>query len=160
MIIPRHDEHAALRGRTIGVAMFQRIARPVDAGALAVPHRKDAFDLRLRVEMRLLRTQNGGGAQILVHRRQKADAGLVQPVPDAPQFLIQPTERRAAIAGDEAGGIHPRRPVAASLIQHDPRQRLRAGHEDRPRGGGVAVVQLVAGEIGRGFGHGVLLFPA
>ena len=58
-----------------------------------------------------------------------------------PQRLVEAAERRAAIAGDEAGGVEPGGEVALALQHGQADQRLDAGQEDAAGGGGVFVVQ-------------------
>ena len=159
MIVARHHQHAALRRRTIGIAVMQRIARAVDPRPLAIPHGKDALDPRIGVQRGLLRAQHGGCAQILVHRRQEGDVILRQPLLRPPQLLIHRAEGGTAIARDIAGGLQPRRPVAARLIQQDPHQCLRSGQKDPAGCGVIAVFQCVAVR-GRLIQHACLPCPS
>jgi hypothetical protein len=46
VVVAGDDEDAAVRRRAVGVAVLERVAGAVDAGALAVPHREDAFGVR------------------------------------------------------------------------------------------------------------------
>ena len=59
-----------------------------------------------------------------------------------PQRLIEPAERRAAIAGDEAGRIQPGRDVALPLHHRQPHQRLGAGQKHPPAFERVLVVKF------------------
>ena len=93
MVISRHHQHAALGRRAIGIAVFQRIAGPVHARPLAIPHGKYALDLAMRIQARLLRPQNRRCTQVFVDRRHKGDAVLGNPLAGAPQFQVQPPER-------------------------------------------------------------------
>ena len=76
MVVARHHQHAAARGGAVGVAVLQRVAGAVDAGALAVPHGEDAIDLGAGVGLDLLRAEDGGGGEVLVDRGEELDAGL------------------------------------------------------------------------------------
>ena len=58
--------HAAMRGGPEGVAVFQGVARPVDAGPFRVPDREDAIDGVVAEELVLLRAPDGRQRQILV----------------------------------------------------------------------------------------------
>ena len=49
----------------------------------------------------------------------------------APELAVQPAQRRAAIAGDEAAGVQPGGAVEPRLFQQDAQQRLDAGQQDR-----------------------------
>ena len=53
-----------------------------------------------------------------------------KPLLGAPEVLVEAADRRAAIAGDEAGGVQPGAPVALALHQQHADDRLRAGDED------------------------------
>ena len=47
-----------------------------------------------------------------------------------PELQVEPAERRAAIAGDEAGGVEPGAAVALALHQQHADDGLRAGQEN------------------------------
>ena len=89
--------------------MAQHVAGTVHPRPLAVPEAEHPVVRALAVEPRLLRAPAGGGRGILV------DAGLehhVMPVEmrlRAPELLVEPAERRAAVAADVAGGVVSRR---------------------------------------------------
>ena len=70
MIVADHQQNPALFRRTGGVAVPNRIAGAVDAGALAVPQRKHAIDGAGRIVADALRARDGGCGEILVHRRE------------------------------------------------------------------------------------------
>ncbi len=57
---------------------------------------------------------------------------------------IDAAERRAAIAGDEAGGVEPAGPVAPRLIERDADDGLRARQEDAALLAVVAIRKLVS----------------
>ena len=50
-----------------------------------------------------------------------------------PQRLVERAQRRAAIAGDEAGGIEAGERVALALQDQQPNERLHAGQIDAAR---------------------------
>jgi hypothetical protein len=62
----------------------------------------------------------------------------------APELLVEPAERRAAIAGDEARGVEPGAAVALALHQQHADERLRAGDEDALLFEVVLVVERIA----------------
>ena len=64
----------------------------------------------------------------------------------APQRLVEAAERRAAIAGNEAGGVEPGALVALALQHQQADQRLRAGEEDAAALERVLVVEGSCGE--------------
>ena len=63
----------------------------------------------------------------------------------APELLVEPAERRAAVAADVAGGVVPCREVAPALGEHEPHQGLDPGEEDPPARTGVLVVEVDVG---------------
>ena len=124
VVVAHERQHAAvLRGSgEIGVA--ENIAGAVDARSLAVPHRKHA------IELRLLRPPYRCGGQVLVEARLEADVGGLEVAFGADELLVEPAERRAAIAGNEACRIEPGAPVALPLHEAEADQRLESGDED------------------------------
>jgi hypothetical protein len=132
VIVTGDDEHAAVRRRPIGVAVLQRVAGPVDPGTLAVPHPENALRSLVRVGLDLLRAQHRCRRKVLVHRRQELDALILDQLLGAPELQVDAAERRAAIAGDEAGGLEPVGLVAACLIDCNTHQRLGSGDEYGP----------------------------
>ena len=63
----------------------------------------------------------------------------VQELPLALERLVEATEGRAAVAGDEGGGAQSAALVGTMLIEGQPHQRLDAGEED------AAFLQCVLG---------------
>ena len=118
MVVAGDDQHAAMRRGAVGVAVLQRVAGAVDARALAVPEAEDAFDGPVRIALDLLRAQHRGRGQVLVDGRQELDPVLGEERRHPPGFEIDAAERRAAIAGDEAGRVEPGLPVAPRLVEH------------------------------------------
>ena len=55
--------------------------------------------------------------------------------------LVEPAERRAAVARDEAGGVQARHPVPRALQHQQADERLSAGEEHAPAFDGVLVIQ-------------------
>ena len=129
VIIAHDSEHAAMRRRAGGVAVFQHVHGAIEAGALAVPDAEDAIALRRRVERNVLAAPDGGGAQFFVHAGNEVDILFLQPLLGAPKLLIITAQRRAAITGNETAGVQPGGGVAPFLHQRQPHQRLHARHE-------------------------------
>jgi hypothetical protein len=159
VIVTGHHQHTAMLGRTVGVAVLERVACAIHARALAVPHRKHTFDGAFRVRLDPLRAEHGRAAEFLVDRRQEANVARFEQFLRLPQLLVDHAERRAAIAADEAGGVHAASLVQCALHQHETHQRLRTGQENAAAGGGEVIGQLVIGEGGRAVngqasGHG------
>ena len=70
------------------------------------------------------------GGQVLVEAGLEDDIGCGEVARRAHELLVEPAERGAAIAGDEAGGIQPGAAVALLLHQAHPDDGLIAGHEE------------------------------
>ncbi len=130
MIVAGQRQHAAV-GRGAGrVAVLQRVAAAVDPRPLAVPDRKDAVIFGAGEQPDLLAAPHRGGGQLLVDRRLKLYMVALDKAARAPQRLVERAERRAAIAGNKAAGVEPRRRIALALQQRQAHQRLRAGQID------------------------------
>src|SRR5262245_45861790 len=108
------------------VAVAEHIAAAIDARPLAVSHAEDAVVLAVAEEVELLRAPYGGRCQVLVHARLELDLVLVEMLARGYHGLVEPTERRAAIARDIPGGVEPRGGVALPLHDGEARQRLHA----------------------------------
>ncbi|MCY1446806.1 hypothetical protein D9M71_633930 [compost metagenome] len=104
--------------------MTEYIAAAVDARALAVPHAEHAVVGRAFKEIDLLRTPDRGGGKIFVHARMEHRVVLLEIVAGLPQGLVETTQRRAAVAGNESGGIQAIGQVALALHQRQTHQRL------------------------------------
>ena len=133
--------------------MLERIARPVDARTLAVPHGEHALHLGARFRFHLLRPEDRRGGQILVDRRQELDPVLGKALFRLPELEVERAQRRAAVARDEAPGLESRIAVPAGLVEKDARQGLRACQEDAAARLLVAVGQAIVGEIEARNGH-------
>ena len=131
VVVARHHQHTAEGRRAVDVAVFQRVARAVDARALAVPHRGDAIDGAFRVQRHPLGAEAGGGGQVLVDRGQELHAGGVEELLRLPQLLVDHAQRRAAVARDKACGLQATRLVELALHQQQAHERLGAGEEHR-----------------------------
>ena len=159
VVVPADDENPALGRRAIDVAMLQRVARAVHAGPLAVPQGEHAIDRALRVQRHALHAQAGGGGQVFVDGGQEFDVGRFEELLRLPQLLVHHAQRRAAVTGDEAGGVQAGALVELLLRQQQPHEGLRAGQEDGAAVGGEVVAELVGTQRGLhvdggGFGHG------
>src|SRR4051794_38199812 len=97
--------------------------------------------------LHLLRTEHRGGGEVFVDGGKEFDAASLQERLGAPEFEIDAAERRAAITRDEAGAVDPVVHIAASLIEQDPHQRLRAGEKHPSALPLVAVEQSIIVEV-------------
>src|SRR4029079_2962896 len=122
------------------------VAATVDAGTLAVPHRKHAVVFRARKEIQLLRAPDGGGGEVFVDAGLEFDVVRGKVLLCAPERLIEPAERRTAVTGDVAGSVQARGEIALALQHRQSHERLRAGEEHAPGIQRVLVVQGNPGE--------------
>ncbi|MCY1371736.1 hypothetical protein D9M69_588930 [compost metagenome] len=100
----------------------------------------------------MLRSPDGGGRQVLVHARLEYHVVGLQVLLGLPQRLVQPPQRRSAVARNVAAGVQAGLKVARFLHQGQAHQGLRAAQVDAPLGAGVFVVQRQAMGIGRAGG--------
>ena len=159
VVVARHRQHAAMLRGADEIAAVQRVAGAIDARALAVPHAEHAIDALAGKGVELLRAVQHGGGEVLVDARLEADVLLGQHRLAVPELPIQPAQRRAAIAGDQAAGVQPGGAVQPRLFQQDAHQRLDAGQQDRrveigeaafQRGGRAAETDVHLGSSLRG----------
>ena len=146
MVVAGQREHATVRRRAGVVGVLEDVHRAVDARPLAVPDGEDAVLLRAGEEADLLGAPEGGGRQVLVDPRLEQHAVPLQEGPRLPQRPVEIAERRAAVAGDQAGRVEPGRTISQMLHHGQPDQRLGAGHVDLALPGGVLVVERDRGE--------------
>ena len=130
VIVAHQADHAALRIGASHVAVAEDVAGAVDARPLAVPEREDAVMLAFAAQARLLRAPDRGRGEVLVEARLEDDVRGSQRLGRSHQLLVEPPERGAAIAGNEAGGVEPGQPVALALHQQHAGDGLRTGEED------------------------------
>ena len=141
VVVAHQRQHAAvLRGAgEIGVA--EDVAGAVDARPLAVPDAEHAVVLALAAQLGLLRAPQRGGGEVLVDARAGTDVARGEMRRRALELVVEPAERRAAIAGDVARGVEAGAAVALVLHHRQPHQRLIAGDEHAALGQVVLVVE-------------------
>ena len=130
MVVSHQGEHAAMPGRAGEIGVAEDVARPVDARPLAVPDGKDAVMLAFAEKLRLLRAPAGGCGKLFVEAGLEDDVGRSKLLLGAPELLVEATERRAAIAGNETGRVQPRPAVEFALHQEHADDGLRSGQEN------------------------------
>src|ERR1700674_1515137 len=108
--------------------MLEHVAAAVHTRALAVPHGEHAVVLGAGIQVDLLAAPDRGRGEVLIQSRPELDVRLGKKRLRAPQRKVERSERRAAIAGDEAGGIQSGQHVALALQHQEAHQRLNAGH--------------------------------
>src|SRR5690606_32072482 len=100
-----------------------------------------AVVLRGAVESDGLGAPDRGRREILVDPAAEHDVVALQELLRRPELLVDAAQRRAAVAGDEAGGVEAGGLVAPALHHRQPRQRLGAGQIDAAFLALVPVVQ-------------------
>ena len=149
VVVAGQGEDAAAGVAAGEIAVLHGVARAVEPGTLAVPQAEHALAGGQWIERRLLAAPQRGRGEVLVHAGLEVDAVRLEARPGAPQLAVVGGQRRAAIAGDEAGRVQPRREVAAPLRQRQAHQRLDAGEVDAALVERVFVVQRDRREHGR-----------
>ena len=130
MVIAHGHDHAAMGGCARHIGMAHHVARPVHAGAFAVPQAKDAVILALAAQFRLLAAPKGGRGQIFVQTKLKGNLRRLQHVLGAGHLHIDRTQRRSAIARHIACCVQTRLFIAGTLHQHQSHQSLRTIEQD------------------------------
>ncbi len=130
MIVAGERQHAAMPRRTGRIGMLQRVDRTVHAGSLAVPDPEHAIDLGARKHPDLLAAPHCGCREVFIQPRDEGDVLRLQKRLGAPQRVVVHAERRAAIAGNETGGVEILQTIAFALQHRQPYQRLDSGKID------------------------------
>jgi len=141
MIVTEQQQHPALGVRAEEMAVPDRIARPVDAGPLAVPDGEDPVVGCPTDELELLRALTRRRRQLLVHPGLVMDMVRVQKRSCRLQLLIEGTQWRAPIARHIARGVPAPRQIPPALLEHQPDQRLHPGQVHPALVPGVFVIE-------------------
>ena len=141
MVVAGQAQHAAVFRRTGRVAVAEDVAAAVDARALAVPDADHAIVLGAGRQVQLLRAPDRGRRQVLVYAGLELDVVLLEMLSRCEELLVVAAKGGAAVAGNEAGGIQPHRPVAPDLRHRQADQRLDAGQKDVAGALGVFLVE-------------------
>ena len=123
-------QDAAVPSHPAIVGVLEGVATAVHAGALAVPHPEDAVVRGLGEDVGQLAAEHDGRSQVLVDAGDEAHVVFLQERRVALQRLIEPAERRAAVARDHGGRVEAAALVGAALIQRQAHERLDSGQED------------------------------
>src|SRR3546814_15865422 len=70
-----------------------------------------------------------GGGEVFVHAGLELDVIGFEEFAGFPELLVEQAERRAAVTGDETGGVQAGGEVALSLQHRQAHQRLGSGQE-------------------------------
>ncbi len=133
MVVAGNQEHTAVSGRAGVIGVFEHVAATIDSRAFAIPHGEHAVVFGAGEEVDLLGAPNRVGREVFVEPRLEVDVGAPQEFLGLPQGLIDPAQRRAAIARNEARGVESGEAVALPLQDEEPHQGLRAGEENPSR---------------------------
>ena len=159
MVVAGQQQHAAMLRGAGEISVAEDVAGAVHARPLAVPHGEDAIVLRVAEQLDLLAAPDRGGRQVLVDPRLEHDLVLLEEALRLPHRLVDAAERRAAIAGDEAGGVEAGGLVALALHHRQADERLGPGQEDPTGFQHVFVVQGDGRERHRRFSQGAPAQP-
>ncbi len=147
VIVAGEHQHATMLRGAREIGMLEHVAAAVHTRPLAVPHREHAVVLGAGVHVDLLAAPDRGRGQVLVQARPELDVRLGEKLFRAPQRKVERAQRRAAIAGYEAGGVQSGQYVALALQHQQAHQRLNAGHIDAA---GLELVFVVESDLAQG----------
>src|ERR1700744_2916346 len=105
MVVAGQAQHTPVLRRAGSIAVAEHVAAAIDAGALAIPDANRAIVVGAGREVELLRAPDRGRREVLVHAGLEFDVVLLEMFSRGEQLLVIAAERRAAIAGNEDGGI-------------------------------------------------------
>ena len=110
--------------------MAKGISGSVDAGAFAVPDRKNALLVRGLIKIDLLGTEHRGRCEILIYTGMETDVGGVGEFFGLDERLIDASKRRSAVSRHESRGVEARDLVTPSLAKCEAHQSLGARNEN------------------------------
>ena len=140
--------------------MANRIATPVEAGALAVPNANDAVVLGVVERHGELAAHHGGGGKFFVDAGLDHDGEIGDRGGRTLQFFGVGADRGALVARCERSGGQAELAINTELIDCDTRHCLDPGHEHRARLGPKLVGQGIDGHpIAGGFRLGHFCSP-
>ena len=145
MVVAGQQQHAAMLRTAREIAVPQHVAGPVDAGPLGVPHRENAVIVGVREQVELLAAPDCRGGEVFVDAGFEMDVVLLDERLRLPELLVEGTERRASVAGDETARIEAGGGVALPLHQGQSDERLNAGQEYPTRFQGVIYRPAIPG---------------
>ena len=129
VIITRDDQYTSVCARAGGVAVLQRIARPVEARPLPVPQGEDAVLVGPRRGPEHLRAPYRGGGEFLVHPGLEDDIVPLQVRAGPPELDVDGPERGSPVARDVTGRVQAGSAVPVALRQRQADDRLHTGHQ-------------------------------
>ncbi|MCY1402507.1 hypothetical protein D9M71_176510 [compost metagenome] len=145
-------------GRYAGrVAMLEDIAAAVHTRAFAVPHGEHAVVTRAGEQAGLLAAPDGGSGQFFVDPWLEVDVVFLEEGLGFPEALVEVAERRAAVAGDEAGGVQAVRLVPLLLQHRQAGEGLGAGEIEVT---GCETVFVIQADLGQRHAGAPVVFMA
>ena len=131
VVVAHRHQHAAVFGRAGEIGVAEHVTGAIDARPLAIPETEHPLVLAFAPKLRLLGAPECGRRQILVQAGMEPDLRVGEVLFRRVEHPIDSAQRRAAVAGDVAGGVEPRRRVAGALHQRRAHQRLGARQQHR-----------------------------
>ena len=131
-IVARHSQDPAVSSYAGEVGVFEDIPRAVDSRTLPVPHPQHAVVFGFRHEVGELAAEDGCGPEVFVDPGHEHNLVAVEQLLVTSQQDVEPSQRRATIAGNEAGRVQPHPPVRPVLVQGNAHQGLQAAQDNAP----------------------------
>ena len=129
VIVTRQRQHTAPRRGASHVGVLEHITGAIHTRPFAVPDAEHAVVARAGKHVDLLRAPDRRGREVFIHPGLKHDVVFFQVLLRFGERLVVAAQRRAAIAGDEAGGVLAALGIGLPLQHRQAHQRLGAGHE-------------------------------
>ncbi|MDT4815803.1 hypothetical protein FQZ97_488400 [compost metagenome] len=157
-VVVAGQQQDATVGRYAGrVAMLEDIAAAVHTRAFAVPHGEHAVVTRAGEQAGLLAAPDGGSGQFFVDPWLEVDVVFLEEGLGFPEALVEVAERRAAVAGDEAGGVQAVRLVPLLLQHRQAGEGLGAGEIEVT---GCETVFVIQADLGQRHAGAPVVFMA
>ncbi|MNT29408.1 hypothetical protein D3C72_1651460 [compost metagenome] len=137
--------------------MFEDIAAAVHARAFAVPHGEYAVVARAREQAGLLAAPDGGSGQLFVDSGLEMDVVFLEEGLGFPEALVEVTQGRSPVAGDEAGGVQAVSLVPLLLQHRQASESLGAGEIEVT---GCETVFVIQADLGQRHAGAPVVFMA
>ena len=150
MVVAHQRQHAAIERGSGVIGVAEHVARAVDARPLAVPDAEHAVIGALAAQFGLLGAPQRRRREVFIDARLEQDVLRLEEFPGALEGVVDPAERRAAIARHIPGRVQPARRIHGALGQRQAHDGLGAGDVDAALG---KIVFVVEADLGEGHGH-------
>lgn len=141
MIIARQHQHPAIARGARRVAVFQRVAGAVDAGALGIKHGKDTIDSGVGKEVGLLAAPDRRCGQVFVEARREVDGMLFGKLARLPKCGIEAPQGGAPVTRHKAGGVESGCLITRVLQHGQAHQSMGARQQHTAFLAGIAIVK-------------------